>query len=202
MLLPLFLFCFQGHYYIDGTEIHLDDGTVIKTSAEVKLERLFYTWVEEGFPVSVSRDNVRSIQYFSMRVEGEPPLKTVRTIVQRRISGRPVLYQSQGKQFLKHRHVDTRGRSAEGRAPNILKTLSVGETAPGSAYRPLEADFSKTMPGTTVTFRFYDLTGKLQCQAFAMIQKKRGKDSMRYSLQIPTAVAVEGLGLVEVITEQ
>ena len=201
-LLLLILGHFQGHYYIDGTEIHLDDGTIIKTSSEVKMERLFYTWFEEGVAVSVSRDHVRTINYFSMRVEGQPPLKIPRSRIQRRLSGKSVLYESNGNRFLKFRHVDGRGRSAEGRSANVLKVLQVHDPQANETYRAVSAQFAKTQPGSQVTFRFYNLRGELQTESSLSIDKKKGRGEATYSFEIPANLDVAQLGLVEVISQR
>ena len=193
------LLFFQGHYYIDGVEIHLRDGTIIKTAAEIVDERLFYRWEEDGMVVSVEKNKVSAIRYFSMRVKGRPPVKHTKTLIQRRISGKPVTYKYKEVRYFKFRHVDDRGRTAEGRAPNQLKQLKQIE-GESEGYHTLEAVFAKTVPGTRVSFRFYNLEGRIMAKAFAQIKEKPEKTEPPYRFSVPNTIDLDKLGLVEVVT--
>ncbi len=203
-LLLLLAFLPQEHHYIDGVELTLNDGTVIKTASDLNEDRLFYTWEEEGTTVSIERKKVRSIQYFSMRVKGPAPRKKTKTAVQRRISGLPVAYERKGVTFFKVMHVDARGRNADGSpVPNRVKELFKGGMQ-GSDHL-LSVDFSQTRKDTLARFRFYSQKGQLLCQSFVPVgdpvSKDRKSKTERYNFTVPAAINLEKLGLVEVFSE-
>ena len=192
----------QDHHYLDGVEILMRDGSIIKTISDLREDRFFYTWEEEGTTVSVEKKKVRSIRYFSMLVKGPAPRKKTKTALQRRISGQPIAYQRDGATYLKVMHVDARGRSADGTpVPNRVKELfQSGHT---DTDHEMAVDFQKSEAGTLARFRFYSLRGKLLFQTVITIDKSSGKKKkiVQYPFTIPNSIDLKKLGLVEVFSE-
>ncbi len=194
---------YQEFYYIDGVELHLVNGTVIKTAAELHEDQYSYTWVEDGLTIAIEKFRVKSIRHFSMRVKGRIPHKTYKTAAQRRISGKPITYRWEGATYLKCRHVDRRGRAAEGGvALNVVKELRIaGRDETGLM---LLTTFSKITAKTRIIFRFYDMKGKIIHEAFADMdrvsgsrKKRQRKNAGTYSFTTPS-LDPESLGLIEV----
>ena len=202
------MFCFllfNEYYYLDGVEFHLHDGSIIKTAAEFEEDPYYYTWFEEGVPVTIEKKRVRSIQYFSMKVAGRPPKKPYKNSVQRRITGRPVGFSRDGRFFLPCRHVYPNGRSAEGaNIPNYVKEIEQGQAQNGDLWQ-LEAQFTKTSPGYEVEFRLYSLKGGLLLKTFCQsddLAKGKPKKPALFAFFVPSTMDLQQIGLVEVINKK
>jgi len=196
----------QEYHYVDAVAIYLKSGEVYKTAEEVKEDAVFYSWTEEGLGVFIEKRNVQSFEYFTLRVPGPKPRGAVKTRVQRRISGAPVVYRRDGELYLKRLHVDARGKSMEGRgAPNYVKEIKQAASEQAERHA-LTAYFSKTNPDYDVVFRFYDKRGRLRAEAFVSgeeLPKKLRKNRMHEArLAIPAAMALDELGLVEVMSRR
>ena len=204
-----FFFCFWflgEFYYLDGTILHLDNQVTLKTAEEIREDHYHYFWREEGVYVSVEKHRVKALEYFSLRVPGKRPGKSFPSTVQRRIEGRPIVYQKGGSSYLKFRHVDRKGKSAEGAVLlNQLKALKVDQL--GEKNQSLTAVFSKVTPHSTTRIVFYDRQGRLLYQAFlemsgtsGSLRKKRKKGRV-FQFETPSISDFNQLGLVEVVSE-
>lgn len=210
MLLSLLLFiAFQGDfYYLDGHAFHLRNGVVIKTVAEIKEDRLFYRWQEGDAFLSIEKRNVRTVEFFTLRVPGNRPSSTFRSASRRRISGMPVAYTNQqGDTILKTRHINDRGRSLEGQP--MLNRVAELRIAKGADPVFFTAEFDQSKVGSSVELRFYDLEGNLEAKAFLDVKdidsrtdlrKEKGKLLWQFSLS--GGIEVQKIGLVEVLSTE
>ncbi len=202
MIWLLAILCFQEHHYVDGVTIYLKSGEVYKTLSEVREDRLFYTWQEEGELIAIEKRTVQSLEYFTMRVPGRKPYEASRSQVQRRISGASIVYRRDGDIYLKCRHVDERGRSLEGMgAPNYVKAIKqIPSDSPERI--ALVVQFSKTSPDYDVAVRFYNMEGRLLAESFidgaSLPRKVRRNELHETRLAIPASVDLGKLGLVEI----
>lgn len=193
----------SSYYFLDGIELHLDNGLVIMTAEEVKEDRFTYSWREEGEFFSYEKRNVKSVKYFSWPVPGVKPKKTTKTAVQRRISGDPVVYKAGGVTFIKVRHVDARGRSTEGRVfNNIIKVLRQAEG--GDAGDTLmQLKMVNFVPHYHLELRFYNRKGALLFKVFQDLEslkrsrKDRKEEVLHHQFLLPDSLDFESLGLVE-----
>jgi len=180
-LIILFLMLVPGEfYYLDGTLFEMEDGTVVKTAADIRETPWFYYWDEENVEVRFAKNRVRSIGYFSMRVEGRRPPKSYRKAVQRRISGHPVIYSRDGARYLKVRHISPSGRPTEG--------LPIADYVAEIAFALRDA-------------WTLDLQGKGLFTYFLEIdpaKRRPVKGGHVYTFQLPAAIDVATIGLVEV----
>ena len=180
----------QSHYYMDGVAFHLKNGTVIKTANSFKEDTYFYSWKEDGVMVTLEKKHVANIQYFSWRVKGKPPEIKNDSSVNRRISGKPVVYKYQNDTYIRVRHIGQNGRSQEGGAPNMVANLKVnGDT--------FVVNYKTNTPSSKVSYRFYDKQGRIVAVIFDEIPK-RVKKTHTSELAKPKGVDVQALGLVEV----
>ena len=212
MVTACLLYCLlafqEDHHYIDGTVLTLRNGTVIKTAYEVKEDRFFYSWREEGTYISIEKQKVKSVDYFSVLVPGPAPRIKVQPAIMRRISGASVAYEVRGATMLKCRHVDVRGRSTEGGFTyNRVEHMKVaGE--PGQGYRPMEARFSKVTKGTQAKIRIYSLKGELLYQTefevdeVSRSRREKREGTMTYKFQMPAEIDPQQVGLVEIISRK
>ena len=200
--LGLILFFQETFYYLDGVEIHLVNGTIIKTASSLKEDLYFYSWEEGSVTVNIEKNQVKTIRFFSMRIPGKAPKKKSKTYAQRRLTGKPAAFSRNGDLYLRYRHVDRSGRSAEGnKIPNRVREIAVeNQGEPG--FRILVVNFVETTPETNAVFRFYNLEGKRLYETVLSIepQKKREKKARPYRIKIPEGVPLKKIGLVEVVT--
>ncbi len=192
-------------YFIDGLEFLLVDGTIIKTAAEVQEDRFTYSWEEEGMRVNLSKTRVRSVTPFSLKVSGRAKSLAYKNRVQRRISGRPIHYQREGRTFLKCRHVNEKGMSNEGgAAPNQVAEVEWLD-AGGAAENEAIAYFVKSTAGSTVSFSFYDLRGVKLYETSVRVEGARKPRKKKKALQpvrftVPVELEPSLFGLLEVAT--
>ena len=204
----------QDFYYLDGVEIRMDNGTIIKTTANVIEDRLFYSWNEDGYNVTLAKERIVSLRYFSVRVKGRQPYAKSKTVSQRRLSGRPIAYEAGGKVFLKCRHVNGKGRSVEGTPLALNIVTNMTELQNNVDGKVMEVNFQKTTPGSRASFRFYDLKGKRLSTSYLNIpagkgkkkgkKRKKGKKSepQKMTLTVPGEFDLFKVGLVEVVSEK
>jgi len=204
MLLWLLLVVCQGeHFYLDGVTFFLKDGTEIRTVAEIRENQLEYVWYEGHVEINLFKRDVASMEYFSMRVKGRRPYKEYKNAAMSRISGRPVAYSRDGQTYLKCRHIDFRGRPAEGRSnASQIKELHVGEPVDG--VRTLTAQFARVVKDSLLTIRFYDLKGarlyETHADADALAVDDRGRKPATFQFTLPARFDPNQIGLVEVVT--
>lgn len=205
IFLLLMLVLPQESYFLDAVEIIMRDGTIIKTSAEVIEDRLFYSWNEDGYNVTLEKARVKSIRYFAVRVPGRKPYQKSKNATQRRISGQTVAFEVEGQARLKCRHVDLKGRSTEGIGTTLNLVAYLGEIEQSVDGRVMEVSFTKTTPASTAIFKFYDLKGALLFSGSLDIPagKGRGKtQTQNLNLVVPNELDLFQVGLVEVISEK
>jgi len=207
-----FIFCYwlclQEFYYIDGTELRLNDGTVIKTAEEISEDRFSYFWKEDDETIVVPKQDIKAINYFSLRVPGRQPKKKFKTLRQRRIPGKKVFFDRDGDTYLRFQHVDSAGRNMEGRmAYNLMQELQVLSS---EAEKGIEFKFviDRIRKGTMVSIDFYNYNGKRMFHAkFDMDGKWAAKAVKRRrpaSQTFGTApgLTLERIALVEVYSER
>lgn len=189
------------HYYLDGVTFYLVDGTEIRTTATIRENMLEYTWTEGHVEINLPKRDVESMDYFSMRVPGRRPYKTYRNASQRRVSGRSVAYSRDQQTFLRVRHIDFRGRSAEGRS-NASQVKELQIMAPDGERRAMRASFARVMGNSLLTFRFYDLKGNRLFEKVGRSEEiQAAKDGPTvFEFTVPASLDPEQVGLVEVIT--
>ena len=200
MVLLFFTLLFGEVYYLDGTELHLKNGTIVRTAAAIKETQWAYFWDEEGVEVRFAKNLVRSVGFFTMRVEGRRPAKIYKTATRRRISGRPVIYRRQGEQYLKVRHILASGRPAEG-LPNGNQVGELGIRPRPDESTECLAYMARLEAGANLSFTFYDLKGNRRFTRYldldASQAKKEGKRRF-FSFSLPASIEVAEIGLVEV----
>ena len=188
-------------HYLDGVSFTLLDGTLVKTAEKVSEDRLGYTWREEGVLVVLAKVRVKDVEYFSMKVPGVAPRKKQPTAAQRRLSGLPAAYQVEGRTYLKCRHIDGRGRSTEGFGSRNrvaeIRVTGINEVGRHS----LQATFAKVTPASLITFRFYDLRGRLLFQSLLPMETASpvGGEPFRHHFSLPGHLDLKQIGLVEVV---
>jgi len=200
-LIILFLMLVPGEfYYLDGTLFEMEDGTVVKTAADIRETPWFYYWDEENVEVRFAKNRVRSIGYFSMRVEGRRPPKSYRKAVQRRISGHPVIYSRDGARYLKVRHISPSGRPTEG-LPIADYVAEIGVQPKPGAATECAVHMRREQAGSRIGIAFFDLQGKGLFTYFLEIdpaKRRPVKGGHVYTFQLPAAIDVATIGLVEV----
>lgn len=205
--LLLILSFFQNHYYQDGIEVRMRNGTTYKTASEITEDKFFYTWKEDGLTISLEKSRVVYFNYFSMKVQGRPPQKKVKTSVQRRLTGESVAYLRDGQTHLRVRHVNLVGKSAEGGgAPCYVGNLAFAEKSDKGNLLRVTYKVQSSDPVTS-TFTFYNLRGYPICKVNLDVpprpkkKKKKKKDQITwYDLQLPKEVMAKDIGLVEVVS--
>ena len=203
LLLALLLFFQEEHYYLDGVEIRLVNGTVIKTASPLKEELYFYSWEEGSATVNLEKNQVESIQFFSMRVPGRAPQKKTKTAAQRRLTGKTAAYSHGGRVYFRYRHVDRTGRSAEGKmVPNRVNEMRV-ENKGEAGFQLIGVRFKEITPNTRAVFRFYNLKGARIYESFLNIPSpvKKQKKQATFHIKLPEGVKPQEIGLIEVITQ-
>ncbi len=180
----------------------MKSGLIIKTTAELKEDKFFYSWLEDGVPAQVEKRNVRTIKYFSMKVSGTPPKTQKVTAAQRRLTGKPIHYERDGQLYLKCRHIDDKGRSQEGGgALNYVREIQVGSVADG--YRQLKLVLRSETPGSIINLKFYNRRGKLVARADADIKTSKKKNQTSDPMiTLDASLDMKALGLIEVSSEK
>lgn len=207
VLLLSCLFFQEETHFVDGVEILLKNGTLIKTSAEVKEDLFFMTWREEGHFVSISKEDIRRVDYFSLLVPGPAPKDLSGTVTMRRIKGTPVHYDRNGETHFRFVHVDKRGRSTEGRVNlNRLADMKILGSDMESGVR-LGLDFQSVTEGSRVAVRFYNMRGKLlhtseiEVDKVDRSKKEKKKGMMSCEIVVFDSIDLENIGLIEVLSE-
>lgn len=200
MVCVLLFLCWQETYFVDGTTFVLTDGTVIKTLAEIDQDAHTYHWIEDGEPVSLTKSTVERIDYFSFRLLGRAPKKAYKNIHQRRIKGQAIAFQRDGKTHLRVHHVDSAGRSMEGKQlHNLCEPLKIVD----ETQQPLtiRARLNRVKKESLVEIHFFNFDGKRVFSAHFDLRRDAFEvkdDETVLEFQLPTGLDVKHIGLVEV----
>lgn len=199
-------FLLQESYFLDGTEFILTDGTTIRTAQEIDIDAHHYSWREGGEFILIPKAKVRKVNFFSLRVPGRAPKRSYKNIHQRRVNGRPAVYQKGDREYLRFRHVDYRGRSVEGfLAYNIVTEIAVVNDKDSIS---LAVDLLQVRPDSIIEFHFFGINGKplltLNVDVFDALTKrvrKRDKlDTWQTRVPLTDGFDLHKIGLVEVVS--
>ncbi|MCB1045146.1 MAG: hypothetical protein KDC35_19545 [Acidobacteria bacterium] len=193
MFLMLLGLVFQEYYYVDGMTFTMKDGTVFKTIADVKEDHYNYRFIEGTEEIVLSREWVRSVDYFSFRLLGRRPARPYKNIHQRRIQGTGITYERDGLVHMRVRHVDAYGKNMEGRqAHNLVQRLWCVHA------KENETQFSLIIDRATkglLEITFYDFKGQPKHRATLEITND---DTSQLNFSIHKEMDLKDIGLVEV----
>lgn len=205
-LLPALLLFQQGeHHYVDCIEIEMRNGIVYQTPLPVDEDGDFYSWKEGQEFFKLHKSNVRRVSYFSLLAPGPAPRaeSDLRPKL-RRIQG-PILYQAGDTHYLKALHVDSRGRSREGRTTHNRVNSAKVTRMDSQSGSEVELLITKLDKDYRLELKLYDMEGRLLHHAFLALdelsqnRQERKQETAQYTLTLGPSIDLAELGLFEVI---